>query len=168
MFEDKECASRYLSRRLSVNICLDLSHHFDTPTAREDPRINLCDFYLFRETPGTVAMALTVNPDAGTGGLDTFPEEGIYAFRFDLNDDAREEVTFKIRFGEVTRATGDEHRHVQSFEVRRATGDLAQRGADGEFLVGGRTGQIAMTESGIRAFAGFVPMEIQITPPEGL
>jgi hypothetical protein len=42
-----------------------MSHHFDTPTAREDPRINLCDFYLFRGTPGTVAMALTVNPDAG-------------------------------------------------------------------------------------------------------
>ncbi len=25
-----------------------MSHHFDTPTALEDPRINLCDFYLFR------------------------------------------------------------------------------------------------------------------------
>jgi hypothetical protein len=102
-------------------------------------------------------MALTVNPDAGTGGPDTFREEGLYAFRFDLNDDAREEVTFKIRFGEVTHVAGDEHRHLQNFEVRRATGDLALRGADGEFLVGGRTGQIAMTENGIRAFAGLAP-----------
>ena len=33
---------------------------------------------------------------------DTFREEGLYAFRFDLNDDSREEVTLKIRFGEVT------------------------------------------------------------------
>ena len=49
-----------------------MSHHFDRPTAREDPRINLCDFYLFRGIPGTVAMALTVNPDAGAGGPDTF------------------------------------------------------------------------------------------------
>ena len=32
-----------------------MSHDFDTPTAREDPRINLCDFYLFRGTPGTAA-----------------------------------------------------------------------------------------------------------------
>jgi hypothetical protein len=47
-------------------------------------------------------------------------------------------VTFKIRFGEVTHAAGDEHRHVQSFEVRRATGDLAPRGAEGDLLVGGR------------------------------
>ena len=30
-----------------------MSHHFDTPTAQEDPRINLCDFYLFRGRPGT-------------------------------------------------------------------------------------------------------------------
>ena len=53
-------------------------------------------------------MALTVNPDAGAGGLDTFREEGLYAFRFDLNDDAREEVTFKIRFGEVMHAAGEQ------------------------------------------------------------
>ena len=30
-----------------------MSHHFDTPTAKEDPRINVCDFYLFRGGPGT-------------------------------------------------------------------------------------------------------------------
>jgi hypothetical protein len=36
-----------------------MSHHFDTPTAREDPRVNLCDFYLFRRTPGTVTMVRT-------------------------------------------------------------------------------------------------------------
>ena len=113
-----------------------MSHHFDTPTAREDPRINLCDFYLFPGTPGTVAMALTVNPDAGAGGPDTFRGEGLYAFRFDLKDDAREEVTFKIRFGEVTHAAGDEHRHVQSFEVRRVTGDLALNAGFGGGLRG--------------------------------
>jgi hypothetical protein len=31
---------------------LDLSHHFDTPTGREDPRLNLCDFYLFASSTG--------------------------------------------------------------------------------------------------------------------
>ena len=41
-------------------------------------------------------MAMTVNPDAGTKAPDTFHEEGLYAFRFDVNDDAHEEVTFKI------------------------------------------------------------------------
>jgi Domain of unknown function (DUF4331) len=110
-----------------------MSHHFDTPTARKDPRINLCDFYLFRAAPGTIAMALTVNPDAGAGGPDTFREEGLYAFRFDLNEDGREEVTFKIRFGEVTHASEDEHRHVQSFEVRRAHRTLRSKSADATF-----------------------------------
>ena len=43
-----------------------MSHHFDTPTAKEDPRINVCDFYLFRGRPGTTVMALTVNPNAGS------------------------------------------------------------------------------------------------------
>jgi hypothetical protein len=134
-----------------------MSHHFDTPTAREDPRINLCDLYLFRKRPGTVTMALTVNPDAGVGGPDTFREEGLYCFRFDLNGDDREEVTFKIRFGEVTHSADDAHQHVQDFEVRRAAEATALRGVDGELLVGGRTGQIATTESGIRAFAGLAP-----------
>ena len=63
-----------------------MSHHFDTPTAREDPRVNLCDFYLFRKTPGTVTLALKADVDRraiggysaltlpGTGGdaYDTF------------------------------------------------------------------------------------------------
>ena len=35
-------------------------------------------------------MALTVNPDAGARSPDTFREEGLYAFRFDLNDDSRD------------------------------------------------------------------------------
>ena len=69
-----------------------MSHHFDTPTAKEDPRINICDFYLFRGRPGTTVMALTVNPNAGVGAPDTFRDEGLYAFRFDTNRDLREEV----------------------------------------------------------------------------
>ena len=78
-----------------------MSHHFDTPTAREDPRINVCDFYLFGGSPGATVMAMTVNPDAGVSAPETFRDEGLYAFRFDLNGDAREELAFKVRFGAV-------------------------------------------------------------------
>ena len=84
-----------------------MSHHFDTAIAREDPRLNILDFYLFRGQSDTTVMAMTVNPNAGTKTPDTFHEEGLYAFRFDVNDDAREEVTFKIRFGEVGPAEGE-------------------------------------------------------------
>ena len=37
-----------------------MSHHFDTKLAREDPSLNLCDFYLFDGLPGKTVMAMTV------------------------------------------------------------------------------------------------------------
>jgi Domain of unknown function (DUF4331) len=134
-----------------------MSHHFDTPTARQDPRVNLCDFYLFGGNPGTTVMALTVNPDAGISAPETFREEGLYAFRFDLDGDAREDVTFKVRFGAVTHAEGGQPAHVQPFEIRRATGSAACGGADGDLLVAGDTGAVVKTNAGVAAFAGLVP-----------
>ncbi len=134
-----------------------MSHHFDTPTAREDPRINLCDFYLFQGRPETTVMAMTVNPNAGVSAPATFRDEGLYAFRFDLNDDAREEVTFKIRFGNVVHAGEDEHSHVQSFEVRRAAGEAACHGLEGELLIASATRQIEITADGLKAYAGLAP-----------
>jgi hypothetical protein len=41
-------------------------------------------------------IAMTVSPDAGISGPDTFRDEGLYAFRFDLNGDAKEELAFII------------------------------------------------------------------------
>jgi hypothetical protein len=133
-----------------------MSHHFDTKLAKEDPSLNLCDFYLFEGAPGTTVMAMTVNPDVGVSAPDALHPEGLYAFRFDLNGDAREEVTFKLRFGEPHHADGDEHIHVQSFQVRRATGDDALRGADGDLLLDGETGKIE-TKSDVRAYVGIAP-----------
>jgi hypothetical protein len=134
-----------------------MSHHFDTPTAREDPRINLCDFYLFDGAPGTTAMAMTVNPDAGLSAPDSFREEGLYAFRFDLDGDAREDVTFKLRFGAAGHGAQDEHRHVQSYEVRRSVGASATRGLDGDVIATGQTGETIDAASGVRVFAGLAP-----------
>jgi len=137
-----------------------MSHHFDTPTAREDPRICVNDFYLFDGAAGTTVMAMTVNPDAGLSAPDTFRDEGLYAFRFDLNGDAREELTFKFRFGEPRHADGhadgSEHRHVQDCQVRMASGDDALHGLGGELLVEGETGEV-VDRSGIRAYAGLAP-----------
>jgi uncharacterized protein DUF4331 len=134
-----------------------MSHHFDTPTAREDPRINVCDFYLFGGRPGSTVMAMTVNPDAGKAAPDTFREEGLYAFRFDLDGDGREEVAFKLRFGAVLHAKGPNHAHRQSFEVLRASGPGACAGADGELIITGETGRTAATDAGVKAFAGLAP-----------
>ena len=136
-----------------------MSHHFDTAIAREDPRLNILDFYLFRGQPGTTVMAITVNPNAGTKAPDTFHQEGLHAFRFDVNDDAREEVTFKIRFGEVGHAEGEgpEGRRAQTLEVRRSTGRDAAEGTEGEVIASGTTGQIVAGDAGVRIFAGLAP-----------
>src|ERR1700719_501628 len=136
-----------------------MSHHFDTAIAREDPRLNLLDFYLFRGQPGTTVMAMTVNPNAGTQAPDTFHEEGLYAVRVDVNDDAHEQVTFKIRFGEVGHAEceGPEGRHVQTLEVRRATGRDAAEGTEGVVIGAGTTGRIVAGDAGVRIFAGLAP-----------
>jgi hypothetical protein len=134
-----------------------MSHHFDTPTALKDPRINVCDLYLFPGRQGNTVMAMTVNPDAGISAPDTFHEEGLYAFRFDLNGDHREELTFKVRFGAVEHSDSDEHKHVQTVEVRRATGEAAVRGADGELIITGQTGEVVGSGKGVMAFAGLAP-----------
>jgi hypothetical protein len=133
-----------------------MSHHFDTKLAKEDPSLNLCDFYLFDGPSGKTVMAMTVNPDVGLSAPDTLHPEGLYAFRFDLNGDAREEVTFKFRFGEPRHRDGSEHTHIQPFAVRKATGDDALRGDAGESLVEGETGSLA-ANSDIRAYVGTAP-----------
>jgi len=128
-----------MSRQTTINGVHSMSHHVDTQTAREDPRINICDLYLFRGHPGTVAMAMTVNPDACLSALDTFREDALYAFRFDLNDDAREEVTFKIQFSPASDVAGHGSGHVQSFKGRRATDKTALLGVEGEVVASGQT-----------------------------
>ena len=133
-----------------------MSHHFDTPTAREDPRINVCDLYLFSGRLGATTMALTVNPDAGVSAPVTFREEGLYAFRFDLNEDLREEVAFKITFGPVCHDGAHPHVHVQDFSVHHMRGAAAVKGVAGNVIVRGRTGRV-VEAGGFRAFAGLAP-----------
>jgi hypothetical protein len=132
-----------------------MSHHFDTDRAKEDPRLNCCDFYLFEGRPGTTVMAMTSNADAGISSPDAFHPEGLYAMRFDTDGDAEEEVAFKFRFGEVDHAPDDEHRHVQTFTVTRAERNEIP-GAGGVVLATGTTGATSVA-GGVRAFAGLVP-----------
>jgi hypothetical protein len=133
-----------------------MSHHFDTKLAKKDPSMNICDTYLFKGSPGNTVMAMTVNADAGITASDALPLESMYTFRFDTNDDAREDVVFKFRFGEPHHVDGDEHRHVQTFQVRRGEREEI-KGDAGELLVEGETGTIATSPSGIRAFVGVAP-----------
>jgi Domain of unknown function (DUF4331) len=125
-----------------------LSHHFDTPTAREDPRLNLCDFYLFAgSAAGTTAMAMTVNPAADANTVAPFRDEAVYAFRFDTDGDRCEDVSFKVRFGGMPS-------RLQRFDVHRA--DHAPGGLDGDVVAAAQVNEISSGENGIRVFAGVV------------
>ena len=126
-----------------------MSHHFDTETARTDPRLNICDFYLFRARPGFTVMAMAVNP-AATPDNGTFHEEGLYAFRFDVDGDAREELTFKVRFGAVSHTDDG---HTQSVRLIRGTGENVL-GGDGDVLAEGSTGQVIESPGQVRLYAG--------------
>jgi Domain of unknown function (DUF4331) len=127
-----------------------MSHHFDTKQAKEDPRLNCCDLYLFRGRPGTTVMAMTSNADAGISSPDAFHPDGLYAIRFDTNADAKEELAFKFRFGDPEHSKGDEHRHVQSFKAIRAVGAEMQ-GTTGEVLVEGHKEQSSRWERSARS-----------------
>ena len=132
-----------------------MSHHFDTKLAKQDPSLNVCDFYLLQGTSNSTVMAMTVNPDVGLSAPDTLHPECLYVFRFDLNGDAREEVVFKFRFSEPRHADGNEEVHVQKFQVRRATGE-AIGGDRGELLIEGETGGVH-SKPGVHAYVGIAP-----------
>jgi hypothetical protein len=131
-----------------------VSHHFDTDAAKDNPQLNICDMYLFDAGPGRTTMALTVNADAGLSSPDTFHPEGIYAFHFDTGGDTKANLTLKVRFGEPTHADGDEHRHVQAYQVIAA--HSREPGLGGVSVLSGQTG-VAAEANGYRAFAGLVP-----------
>jgi hypothetical protein len=132
-----------------------MSHHFDTKLAKDDPRLNLCDLYLFRGSPGQTVMAITVNPDVGLSTPDVLHPEGLYAIRFDLNGDAREELAFKFRFGNPKHAPNNEDQHIQPYQVRMATGP-AISGYRGTILLEGETGKVQQAAD-VRAFVGTAP-----------
>lgn len=132
-----------------------MSHHFDTDQAKADPRLNICDLYVFKGGGERTVLAMTCCADAGISSPDLFHPEGTYAFRIDLDGDNKEELAFKFRFGEPQHVPGDEHRHEQSFTVWRATGDEIP-GAGGTLIAHGFAGNVVQVAE-VQAFAGMAP-----------
>lgn len=123
-----------------------MSHHLDSELARQDPRLDISDVYLFRGTSGTV-FVMDVDPLSGRHG---FHPEGLYEFKVDLDRDGVEDVTFRFSFAE---ADGD---GGQRWTLRRLDGAAARdRDADGTVLLTGVTGEVREAGDGaVRAWAG--------------
>jgi uncharacterized protein DUF4331 len=125
-----------------------MSHHFDSPTAIEDGRLNLCDLYVFPETPGTSTLVVTVNPDAGRSNLTTFRPHALYEVVIASDGGTREDRALRMSFGEPD-ADGN-----QEMQVRYAAGPASRSGVAGRELGVGRTGEVFGLSNGGSAWFG--------------
>jgi hypothetical protein len=125
-----------------------MSHHFDSPIAIADGRINLCDLFVFPGEPGTTTLILTVNPDAGRSSATTFRPDALYEFVVASDAGTREDIAFRVTFTEPDNAGN------QRMRVLRADGAAAQPGTEGTLLGAGRTGEVFPLSAGGLAWAG--------------
>jgi Domain of unknown function (DUF4331) len=125
-----------------------MSHHFDSPTAIEDGRLNLLDLYVFPETRGTSTLVVSVNPDSGRSNPTTFRPDALYEFVIASDGGTREDRAFRMNFGEPD-ADGN-----QEMQVRYAVGPPSRSGLDGTDLGAGRTGEAFALSNGGSAWFG--------------
>jgi Domain of unknown function (DUF4331) len=125
-----------------------MSHHFDTPTAIEDGRLNLGDLYAFPDTPGRSALVVTANPDAGRSSPTTFRPDALYEFVIASDGGTREDRAFRMSFSEPG-ADGN-----QDMQVRYAQGPSSRSGTAGAELGAGRTGETFELSNGGSAWFG--------------
>jgi hypothetical protein len=76
-----------------------MSHHLDSPIARQDVRLDITDLYVFRGQVGTVFVINVCHSIAQPKILGYHPE-GMYEFKVDTNGDAIEEITYRLNFEE--------------------------------------------------------------------
>jgi Domain of unknown function (DUF4331) len=125
-----------------------MSHHFDSPTAIEDGRLNLGDLYVFPETPGTSTLLITANPDAGRSNPTTFRPDALYEFAIASDGGTREDRAFRMSFSEPD-ADGN-----QEMRVRYAVGQRSRSGLEGTELGAGHTGETFALSNGRSAWFG--------------
>jgi hypothetical protein len=125
-----------------------MSHHLDSPLARQDPRLNITDQYLFDAGDETVLIMNVRTSLAGDGHADAFHPEARYEFKIHLDGHLDEDLTYRFAFGRADE--GD-----QPYTVELLTGDQAGGdGSSGTEIARGRTGAAATTNEGGRVWAG--------------
>src|SRR3974390_224685 len=76
----------------------DMSHHLDSPIARQDIRLDITDLYVFRGQTGTVFAINVCHSIFGPIPAPGYHPEGMYEFKLDANNDAIEEITYRLTF----------------------------------------------------------------------
>ncbi|MEX3634066.1 DUF4331 family protein [Paraburkholderia sp. BR14320] len=126
-----------------------MSHHLDSPIARQDIRLDITDLYCFRGQTGTVLVINVCHSFLGEVMVPGYHPEGMYEFKIDTNADAVEDITYRLTFGDR------EAQGKQRFILRRIAGDKAvDPHAPGEVVVEGATEAVVTAASGLRAWTG--------------
>jgi Domain of unknown function (DUF4331) len=125
-----------------------MSHHLDTPLARQNGQLYLDDLYVF---PGDHSTVFVMDVNSTITGPDVQPgfhPEARYEFKVHVDGADFETLTYRVSFGERDSAGR------QALQVRSLTGDEAREdGAAGAVVLEGRTGEPASRDD-IRVWAG--------------
>ena len=125
-----------------------MSHHFDSPTAIEDGRLNLCDVYAFPGPSDTSTLMLTTNPDAGRSSPMTCRPDALYEFVIASDGGTVEDRALRMVF---TKPAPDGRQQMQ---VRFALDEHSRHGVDGSVLGTGSTGAVFPLGGGGAAWFG--------------
>ncbi|GLW11261.1 hypothetical protein Misp01_63890 [Microtetraspora sp. NBRC 13810] len=126
-----------------------MSHHLDSPIARQDPRLDISDLYVFRGERGTVFATNHSHSFAGEDIPRGMHPDGTYEIKIDGNGDAVEDLTYRFTFGE---RAGD---GTQPYVLRRLAGPEPRDAlAAGTVIAEGRTGETLGLGGGGRVWAG--------------
>jgi hypothetical protein len=126
-----------------------MSHHLDSPIARQDIRLDITDLYVFRGEIGTVFVINVCHSIFGPIPAPGYHPEGMYEFKVDLNGDAVEDVTYRLTFSERDKSG------KQSYVVRCIRGaEASDPQAPGTVVAQGATGETVTTPTGLRVWTG--------------
>ena len=125
-----------------------MSHHLDTPLARQNGQLYIDDLYVFPGAGSTVFI-MDVNSDiTGVYAQPGFHPEARYEFKVHRDGADFEDLTYRVSFGEPD--SGGR----QTLRLHALAGEQAREdSAVGELVLEGRTGEAASAD-GIRLWAG--------------
>ncbi len=125
-----------------------MSHHLDTPLARQNGQLYIDDLYVF---PGDGSTVFIMDVNSTITGPDVqhgFHPEARYEFKVHFEGGDFEALTYRVSFGEP------DSEGRQALQLRALTGDEARDDtAAGTVVLEGRTGEPA-GQDGTRIWAG--------------
>jgi hypothetical protein len=125
-----------------------MSHHLDTPLARQNGQLYIDDLYVFGGERSTVFVMDVNSTITGKDVQRGFHHEARYEFKVHLDREDFEALTFRVSFDDL------ESDGQQSLRLHALTGrDAREDSAAGTLILEGRTGQIA-TGPNTRLWAG--------------